>query len=169
MVVIRLLCIILCPGLGIGYYHASTEASEPTIYSKMLTPSPLGEDRILILCSVSGSDSEKQNKFYESILWNEFIERDLTVIEVSKNTVSTVLLVKGANGDNSVSKARHHDYGNELRNKANCKNDFELILIGKDTGVKARWKTDFSQEDLFKRIDAMSMRRFEMQERNRIQ
>ena len=41
---------------------------------------------------------------------------------------------------------------------------FEIILIGKDGGVKLRSKTPISVEDLFSVIDAMPMRRQEMRD-----
>ena len=163
---LRGLSILLFIGMGFGYCNVNVEASEPSIYSKMLTPSPLGKDRILIVCSITSNDRGKLNQIYKSILWDEFIERDLVVVEVSKRMVSTVLAVKGTH-DDIFRMARHHDYGDKLREKANCAHDFELILVGKDTGVKARWTNGFTQEDLFKRIDAMPMRRFEMQQQQK--
>ena len=41
---------------------------------------------------------------------------------------------------------------------------FEIILIGKDGGVKFRSKTPISVEELFSLIDAMPMRRQEMRD-----
>ena len=41
---------------------------------------------------------------------------------------------------------------------------FEIILIGKDGGVKFRSKTSISVEELFSLIDAMPMRRQEMRD-----
>jgi len=139
-------------------------ASEPSIYSKVLTPSPLGKDRILVLCSLNNVDEEALREFYESVRWSEFSERDLTLIEISKGMVSSVLGISLKNSSRWVNAARHHDYGDELRKRANCDGDLEFVLIGKDTGVKMRWTNDFTQEDLFSRIDAMPMRRFEMRQ-----
>lgn len=161
---LKCLSILLFICIGIGYGNINIEASEPSIYSKMLTPSPLGKDRILIVCSITNNDRRKLNQFYKSVLWDKFVERDLVVVEVSKRIVSTVLRVKGRH-DDVFSMARHHDYGDKLREKANCENEIELILIGKDTGVKARWTNGFTQEDLFSRIDAMPMRKFEMRQK----
>jgi hypothetical protein len=42
--------------------------------------------------------------------------------------------------------------------------EFEIILIGKDGGVKLRSKTPISLEELFSLIDAMPMRRQEMRD-----
>jgi len=139
-------------------------ASEPSIYSKVLTPSPLGKDRILVLCSLNNVDEEALREFYESVRWSEFSERDLTLIEISKGMVSSVLGISLKNSSRWVNAARHHDYGDKLRKRANCDGDLEFVLIGKDTGVKMRWTNDFTQEDLFSRIDAMPMRRFEMRQ-----
>ena len=45
--------------------------------------------------------------------------------------------------------------------------DFEVVLIGKDGGVKLRSKTPVSLESLFARIDAMPMRLQEMRSKPR--
>ena len=144
--------------LGLGCINGYVNASEPSIYQKMLTPSPLGQDRILVLCVAGKHDDKVLKAFYSSVKWNEFADRDLRLVEISKNTLSSVF---GADRRG----ARHHDFGDKLRRRANCKVDLEFVLIGKDTGVKARWKTDFTQDELFARIDAMPMRRFEIRQR----
>lgn len=157
----RHILILAFMGIGLGHVGSDVVASEPSIYSKMLTPSPLGKNRILILCSLKNGDEKIVKKIYESTNWYEFAERDTTFVEISKNAVESVL------GTKTTNRARHHDYGNELRRRANCNDDLEFVLIGKDTGVKARWTDDFTQEDLFSRIDAMPMRRYEMQEKKK--
>lgn len=42
-------------------------------------------------------------------------------------------------------------------------NDFAVVLIGLDTGVKAVWEVPVSMQDIYERIDAMPMRRRELQ------
>ena len=150
--------------MALGYSSGGFAASEPTVYSKILTPSPLGKDRVLVLCSLEKSDNEVLAQFYDSVIWDEFSERDLTLVEISKSTVASVLRGNRRASHRKINAARHHDYGDQLRKKADCKDDLEFVLIGKDTGVKARWHKDFTQEDLFNRIDAMPMRRFEMRQ-----
>lgn len=44
--------------------------------------------------------------------------------------------------------------------------DFELVLIGKDGGVKARTSDPSAMEDFLSLIDAMPMRRAEIRSRN---
>lgn len=155
MVTFKYILSLVCLGIGLGCINGYVKASEPSIYQMMLTPSPLGKDRILVLCLLKKNDGEKFKEFYGSVKWDEFSERDLVLVEVSENILGSVF------GD-SRKGARHHDYGDMLRRKADCKDELEFVLIGKDTSVKARWKNDFTQEDLFNRIDAMPMRRFEM-------
>lgn len=164
IVIFRFLFVFICLGIGIGH-SGYTVASEPSIYSKMLTPSPLGNNRVLVLCLLKESDEETSAQFYESVVWGKYVERDLIVVEVSKSTVRSVFSDHRRNVSESITKTMHHDYGDALRKKANCKNELEYVLIGKDTGVKARWLNNFAQEDLFNRIDAMPMRRYEMRQR----
>lgn len=161
----RRLSIIISLCVGLTYHTVDIQASEPSIYSKMLTPSPLGRDRILVVCSLQNNNDQALDKFYNNVIWNEFSDRHLTLIEISDYSVVSVL-GQGQSGVQKItSKARHHDYGDAVRKKASCTDDLQFVLIGKDTSVKARWKADFTQKDLFERIDAMPMRRFEMKQK----
>jgi hypothetical protein len=133
----------------------------------MLTPSPLGIDRVLVICSPKKDNTEALEQFYESVIWSEFSARDLTLVEISQSTVSSVVGDNDSDVRRKITTARHHDYGNELRYRADCKSDLEFVLIGKDRGVKKRWESSVPQEELFQIIDAMPMRRYEMQQRGK--
>ena len=113
---------------------------------------PLGHYRLLIMCLPHDRDvsSKKTILSYSEIDWAGFEERDLLLVEVSPYSMQVVMPHKNI-------------LDTRLRDRVNCGNELELVLIGKDTGVKVRWKKDYSQEDLFNRIDAMPMRQFEMQ------
>jgi len=160
----RCLGFVLCAGIGLGCISVETSASEPSIYSKMLTPSPFGKDRVLTLCLTGIYDENDLMQFYESLQWDDFSLRHLAVVEISRNTVQSVIIDNRTKEKVGVTRARHHDYGDRLRNKADCENSFEFALIGKDTGVKKRWVGSVPQDELFAAIDAMPMRRFEMRQ-----
>lgn len=160
----RHLGFVLCVGIGLGCISVETSASEPSIYSKMLTPSPLGRDRVLTLCVTEIYDDEDLMQFYDNLKWDEFSSRHLTVVEISRNTVQSVIIDNRANVKEGVTRAWHHDFGDKLRGKAGCDNNFKFTLIGKDMGVKKRWKRLLPQDELFQIIDAMPMRRFEMRQ-----
>jgi hypothetical protein len=52
----------------------------------------------------------------------------------------------------------------ELRDRYGSGSEFEVILVGKDGGVKLRSDEPVAAEELFALIDSMPMRRREMQE-----
>ena len=164
---LRLQGVFLSAGIGLGFNAICAAGSEPSIYSKMLTPSPLGKDRVLVVCV--GDDVRDKNlvNFYDEVSWDEFSERQLTIVEISQNSVQSVLPSKSGNVKEDMTRARHHDYEDALRLRAECENDFKFALIGKDTGVKKRWKNTLPQDELFQVIDAMPMRQFEMRKGKR--
>ena len=165
MLIPRHLCIILCMGMGLGYYSKDVQASEPSIYSKMLTPSPLGKDRILAVCLPQKNDIKTLLQFYKSVNWDEFSARQLVVVEVSTRIVKSVSVDDYSEAELGNGGSHHHDFNNKLRRKVGCKTDLEFVLIGKDTGVKKRWKESVPQGELFEVIDAMPMRQYEMRQR----
>ncbi len=54
---------------------------------------------------------------------------------------------------------------NSIREEFSLSQDDNVILIGKDGGVKKTWKTYVSSDELFTLIDSMPMRRREMRRR----
>jgi len=122
---------------------------------------PFGKNRLLVMCLPHDDEHLIQQIWfmYNDLDWQGFEERDLLLMSVSpendtKGEVSVLMEMLG----NTTIDTRIHE-------RVRCGQDFELVLIGKDTGVKARWKKDFTQEDLFNRIDAMPMRQFEMRQK----
>ena len=134
---------------------------------------PLGQSRLLVICLPNDRElSGDEKSFIYKTDWEEFAERDLLLIGLNKKTAFNFLAQDHPNDTDITGLTSQYIYrspigANAIRKRVACAHDFEMILIGKDTGVKARWKNDFSQEDLFSRIDAMPMRRFEMRERKR--
>jgi hypothetical protein len=96
------------------------------------------------------------------VKWDEFSERQLTIVELSQNSLQTVTAETHRDTKKRLNKTRLDDFSDQLRLKAACQNRFEFVLIGKDMGVKKRWENAIAQEELFQIIDAMPMRRFEV-------
>ena len=118
---------------------------------------PLGVHRLLVICLLENSD--KTSDIYETTDWKGFAERDLYYIELRPDGAYTVK-------PETHLKFNHirHRSDKALRAEANCKHDFEFILIGNDGTQKRRWTGLMSSEDLFATIDAMPFRRFEMRQ-----
>ena len=130
---------------------------------------PLGQSRLLVMCLPNDREMSRDEKsFIHTIDWEGFAERDLLLIGLNKQTVYNFLVQAPQNdGIKSQYIYRRPIKDKTIRKRVDCAHDFEIILIGKDTGVKARWKTDFTQDELFARIDAMPMRRFEMRQQQK--
>lgn len=139
-------------------------ASEPSIYSKLKTPSPLGKDRILAVCVPTTLDDTTLEAFYDGVDIDGFADRQLTVVEVYKRRITSVIL---SDDTSKTQRLNHDDFGKRLRSTVNCQNALEFILIGKDTGVKHRWQAKPEMSEIFALIDAMPMRKFEMRKQQR--
>ena len=132
---------------------------------------PLGHYRLLVLCvpEASVSAGEQFRKIHFQIDWDEFAERDLVLIHSQTTTSYTVHglpINKQTPFGMTVDWNRTQHINNNVRNRARCADHFEIVLIGKDTGVKKRWDMFPPQEDIFNTIDAMPMRRYEMKTRS---
>jgi hypothetical protein len=129
---------------------------------------PFGQSRLLVMCLPNDREiSRDETSFIYKTDWEEFSERDLLFIGLNKKTAFNFVAQDLQNSTDAKGVRSQYIYrnpiaGEAIRKRVDCKHDFEMILIGKDTGVKARWTTGFTQEELFSRIDAMPMRRFEM-------
>lgn len=149
---------------------APTWAQDP---DKTILADPLGQNRLLVVCLPNDREISRDEKtFIYQTDWEGFAERDLLLVGLNKQTAFNFLAQDPRNDPHAAGIKSHYIYrnpvaGKDIRERVDCAHDFQMILIGKDTGVKARWNTDFTQEDLFSRIDAMPMRRFEIRERQR--
>jgi len=165
MITFRRLTTLLFVSIGFGFNSIALSASDPSIYSNILTSSPLGDDRVLVLCLLKKSDNEILSQFYDRVNWDGFSERHLTIVEVTEHVVQSVFVDNPGNAKGVIKRARRQDFGDQLRRKANCKTELEFVLIGKDMGVKKRWERSVPSDELFNIIDAMPMRRYEMRQK----
>ena len=145
-------------------------AASTSLAAEVRASSLLSENRLLVMCLPDFETVPLQpvTEPYFKMDWEGFAERDLVLIEVNRDTGASRLVRLQPDLDESpiiFDVSYQLIEGPQITRQAMCKKDFEFILIGKDTGVKARWMNDFSEEDLFNRIDAMPMRRFEMRQK----
>ncbi|MEM1046756.1 MAG: DUF4174 domain-containing protein [Pseudomonadota bacterium] len=113
------------------------------------------QNRPLVVSAPSGQSAElaRQTALLEPHL-DALRERDMVVVAIIGQTVRS--LVGGPVTANAKTLRRH------LRLDADA---FQVVLVGKDTGVKLRSDEPVSASDLFSLIDAMPMRRQEMRQR----
>lgn len=97
--------------------------------------------RILIVCN--------KPKMPIDLDWPEFDDRDLIVI---RNPTSHAF-----RSPDSFSK--------RVEKRRFCQDIAEFVLIGKDGWEKKRWQNELPIQDLFETIDAMPMRRLELETR----
>ena len=135
--------------------------------SQTLAADLLGQDRLLVMCLPNDREETRDEiKFIHGLDWDGFEDRDLRLIGINENTALEYKANKASDTSLTAQIITKNSINAErIKKRVNCRQDFELILVGKDTGVKARWKSNFSQEDLFNQIDAMPMRRFEMKQK----
>lgn len=118
----------------------------------------LWKKRLLLIFSPSESCSDYKIQMEE--LNNRKAEnndRDLLIIEILDEKVNHL---------DSISI--FHEEGESLRKRFGVKKDqFTVILLGKDGGEKYRSKKYIPIEDIFAIIDAMPMRQAEMKERQK--
>ncbi|MBD2529146.1 DUF4174 domain-containing protein [Nostoc flagelliforme FACHB-838] len=115
------------------------------------------QNRVLLVFapSVNNHNYQQQMQLFDQHQ-NGFIDRDLVLVQVLPNQ-------SYANGqlidDSSAANLRNR-FGVDKEN-------FRVILVGKDGGVKRQDTTPVKATAIFEQIDAMPMRQQEMQERGR--
>ena len=113
----------------------------------------------LLLLFAPGRDDPFFDNLRQSIInrKGEAEDRDLVIFEIFESGPSRV------NGNDLDSQAVR-----SLRKKFNIREDeFAVILIGKDGGIKLNRRGQTEIEDIFGLIDAMPMRREEIRGKNR--
>ncbi|BDI15130.1 hypothetical protein ANSO36C_09320 [Nostoc cf. commune SO-36] len=115
------------------------------------------QNRVLLVFapSVNNHDYQQQMQLFDQHQ-NSFINRDLVLVQVLANQ-------SYANGqliDESSAANLRNRFGVDKEN-------FRVILVGKDGGVKRQDTTPVKAKAIFEQIDAMPMRQQEMQERGR--
>jgi len=119
-----------------------------------LMPSLTWEKRVLLVFAPDEQDAglRWQNAMLEAIA-DGLVERDLTVIRVfSDDRVSVDGYI---HSQSALSFYRRFDVNRD---------EFRVILVGKDGGVKLDRSVAVSGDELFALIDSMPMRRYEMQQ-----
>ncbi|MEH2182305.1 DUF4174 domain-containing protein [Nostoc sp.] len=136
---------------------ATVQASTHTVkMSSFNLSSQKWQNRVLLVFapSVDNHNYQQQMQVFNQHK-NGFKDRDLVLVQVLATDKSY------ANGqlidESSVANLRNR-FGVEREN-------FRVILIGKDGGVKRQETTPVQATAIFKQIDAMPMRQQEMQER----
>ena len=115
------------------------------------------KNRILV---IGGNDSKYQNQFDNlEVNKNEYTDRDMVVILINKD--ESKISYDGLNVFNNLD----YDSTYSIRKRFNF-DDFNLILIGKDGGVKYNTNKPVKINKIFEIIDKMPMRMKEIKERN---
>ena len=108
------------------------------------------QNRVLVLFAEPGDVRYGEQQKLLDAVRDGLAERDMLVLGVIGREVTTLFgQVSGFDFD-------------AVRNTAGGDEVFEVVLIGKDGGVKRRWTTPVSPQELFAIIDAMPMRASEM-------
>jgi hypothetical protein len=116
------------------------------------------QNRLILIFAPSKTDSTYQAAQWQiKDLSKEFIDRDIVIFHLIENGTS---LVGDSLIDQLISISLREDYHIEP-------SEFKVILIGKDGGEKLRQKDGIDFKVIFNRIDAMPMRRSEMQKREK--
>lgn len=123
---------------------------------------PLAELRWQKRCVLLITDSEASKMYHRQIsalgaFDSEFEARKMYVIDVRKSKY----LVKNAH-DQDGSKSTWVANSEIYKRYALKGEDFTIVLIGLDGGIKLRQPEVISRQKLFDRIDAMPMRRAEI-------
>ena len=115
--------------------------------------------RIFLVCSNGAEDPLRG--IFPSMDWSGFVERDLVIVTMKSGQVE----ILNADGTRDLPSS---DTRAQMNHKNICERGTDFNLIGKDGGVKKRWSDEVLIEDLFAAIDAMPMRRYEMQQEKRL-
>jgi len=116
------------------------------------------KNRVLVLFSPSESDASfRLQKQRLASSTEGVLERDLMVLEIMEPGQSRA-------GNQLLSEKSVQDIRKRLGLQAGT---FQVLLIGKDGGVKLRSSEPVSTKDLFGLIDSMPMRRQEMESKKK--
>ncbi|MFN6480665.1 DUF4174 domain-containing protein [Nostoc sp. DedQUE07] len=145
--------IALSPVSIAGTVQGSTHTSKMSSFN---LSSQKWQNRVLLLFapSVDNHNYQQQMQLFNQ-QQNDFKDRDLVLVQVLATDKSY------ANG-----QLIDESFAANLRNRFGVnKENFRVILIGKDGGVKRQETTPVQAIAIFEQIDAMPMRQQEMQER----
>jgi hypothetical protein len=119
-----------------------------------LMPELTWERRVLLVFAPDQQDAElrQQDDILETV-GDGLGERDMTVIRVFAD--DRVAVDGNIHGQSASSFYRRFDVDRD---------EFRVILVGKDGGIKLDRNVAVGSEELFALIDSMPMRRYEMQQ-----
>jgi hypothetical protein len=116
------------------------------------------KNRVLVLSSPSESDASFQSQKQALVSSaQELVERDLMMLGIVEQGESRA-------GNQLLSEESVRDIRERLGLKTGT---FQVVLIGKDGGVKLRSSEPVSMKDLFGLIDSMPMRQQEMESKKK--
>lgn len=110
------------------------------------------ENRILLFISEDSNNTKYQKQLFEFIEKEDGMsERKLLIVEVQKNRYR----LHGELLEWNESSSLYKEYANDH-------NDFQVLLIGLDGGIKLRQKEMVTAKEIFDKIDSMPMRMSEI-------
>ena len=140
------LWIFLCCGIG-GNVMADTDA-RPLDHLRW-------QQRVIVVMAASGADPallDQETRLRAAAA--DLAERDVVLVTATGDTV----MIDGKTSEASADQLRQAYAGDT--------SGFQVLLIGKDGGVKLRAAEPVAAADLFALIDSMPMRRRELRERS---
>jgi len=153
----RYICFIFIPLYLLTIFSVS-QAGEKGSVADLDLDSLRWKNRVLVLFSPSGSDpsfrSQKQGLDFSA---EDVLERDLMVLEIIEKGQSRA-------GNQLLSEKSVQTIRKRFGVQAGA---FQVLLIGKDGGVKLRSSEPVSMKDLFGLIDSMPMRQQEMESKKK--
>jgi hypothetical protein len=149
-----LICILLFLLLG----FSMAQAGENNSVADLDLDSLRWKNRVLVLFSPSESDASFQSqKQLLASSAEEVFDRDLMILEIVEQGQSKA-------GNQLLSEKSVQDIRKRL---GVLGGSFQVLLIGKDGGVKLRSSEPVSAKDLFGLIDSMPMRQQEMESKKK--
>ncbi len=110
------------------------------------------QNRVIVVMAASGDDPalvEQERRLRAAT--SDLAERDIVLITATKNAVT----INGSVSDTPSADTLRQAY-------AEGTSGFQVVLIGKDGGVKLRAAAPVAADDFFALIDSMPMRRREI-------
>jgi hypothetical protein len=159
---LRLIALFLVIGVLISSLSEASAAEVSTNNSSQVSSFSLSsqkwKNRLLLVFAPSASNNSYQQQIQRfSKYKQDFAERDLVLIQVLSEGDSY------ANGHPIDSAS-----ATKLRDRFGvAKQDFRVVLVGKDGGTKRTDSNPVQARTIFNEIDAMPMRQQEMRRQNR--
>lgn len=128
----------------------------------------LWKNRLLVVCVEAGAaiDAPIMQAQYDSADWAEYLDRELILVWAAQNELFSWTPLQQPDGRLAVATSLTDEDKTNLRARIRCTGEAEFTaLVGKDGDLKRTWDGPAPNAEIFAAIDAMPMRRWEMQER----